>query len=93
MYISKEVHDALCEAGVWACGIMLGTMTLAVVLPWLWKKTRFMRAVLKIKLAYALDMAMLKHQRRIEKCRYKAAMKVFDKPLSDAYKTIGRMKK
>ena len=82
MYISPEMHDIICEMGIWTCGIMLGTIVLAYLFPWLWRKTRFAREVLEIKLAYVIGMAILKHRRRVERRRYKAAMKVFDKPLT-----------
>ena len=81
MYISVEARDALCEAGIWAICLMFGTMALAVGLPWLWQRTRFMREVLEIKIAYGIGMAVLKHRRGVAVRRYRAAMRVFDKPV------------
>lgn len=81
MYISVETRDALCEAGIWGICLMFGTMALAVGLPWLWKKTRFMRRRLMLWIVYRCDMAVISYRRRRVARRYRAAMKVFDKPV------------
>lgn len=81
MYLSPEVHDALCEAGIWGICLTLGTMTLACGIPWLWKRTRFkrQRLGLYIKL-WCLKAARYIRRRRAAR-RYRAAMRVFDKPV------------
>jgi hypothetical protein len=70
MYISKELHDAICEAGVWGIAITLGAMILAVFIPWVWKRTWYYRARIMLWVRYKRDVH-----------RYKAAMRVFDKPV------------
>lgn len=81
MYISVETRDALCEAGIWGICLMFGTMALAVGLPWLWKKTRFKRRLLGLYIKlWCLKAARYIRCRRAAR-RYRAAMKVFDKPV------------
>jgi hypothetical protein len=70
MYISKQLHDAICEAGALGIGITLGVMILLVFIPWAWRKTWYQRALVMLWIRYRRDVH-----------RYKAAMKVFDEPV------------
>ena len=81
MYISPEMRDALCNAGAYAIVLIFGTMILAAVLPWLWKRTRYARFRFMMWLKYRLDIAHIRREYRRECRRYKAAMRVFDKPV------------
>lgn len=81
MYISEATRDALCEAGIWGICLTLGTMTLACGIPWLWNKTRFKRHLLGLYIKlWCLKAARYIRRRRAVR-RYKAAMKVFEKPV------------
>lgn len=80
-YISVETRDALCEAGIWGICLTLGTMTLACGIPWLWRKTRFKRQRLGLYIKLWWLKAALYIRRRRAARRFKAAMRVFDKPV------------
>lgn len=81
MYISVQTRDALCEAGAIVCAMFLIAAAIVVIVPWIVRKTRFMRKVLCIRLRlwvkYKRDVARIRRAHR----RYKAAMKVFEKPV------------
>ena len=81
MYISVEVRDALCEAGVIVCAMFLIAAAIMFIVPWLWQRTRYMRRRLMLWIVYRCDMAVISYRRRRAHRRYKAAMRVFDKPV------------
>lgn len=70
MYISKQLHDAICEAGLWGIGITLGFLILSALIPWVWRNTWYQRALIVLWFRYRRDVH-----------RHKVAMRVFDKPV------------
>lgn len=88
MYIGLELHNAICNACIWGIGLTMGGMLLLCVLMWMPEKTRFFRRRAKIEAQYIIkrmkmcvryyfELAQIRRDAR----RYKAAMKVFDKPV------------
>lgn len=81
MYISVEARDALCEAGAIVCAMFLIAAAIVVIVPWIVRKTRLKRRMMRVRLRlwmkYRRDMAQIRRAER----RYKAAMKVFEKPV------------
>ena len=81
MYISAQTRDALCEAGVIVCAMFLIVAAIVVIVPWIARRTRLKRRMMGVRLRlwmkYRRDMAQIKRAER----RYKAAMRVFDKPV------------
>jgi hypothetical protein len=80
-YISVETRDALCEAGIWGICLTLGTMTLACGIPWIWRKTAIKRRLLGLYIKLFWLKTQQKYRRYRAARRYKAAMRVFDKPV------------
>jgi hypothetical protein len=88
MYISEATRDALCEAGIWGIGIVLGGMCLAMAMPWIMRKLKMLslRVLIvcdKICIAVLRLLARAKksaHRARDER-RYRSAMKVFNHPV------------
>ncbi len=83
MYITPEVHSLLCDMGLVAIISILATCAAMVFIPWIWRKTRFIREEIEIELAYAIGKAILRHRhsarRRAINRRYKALEKAYAK--------------
>lgn len=77
MYISEAVRDGLCSAGAVVCAVFLLIGAAAILYPHVARQMRYMRERLKIRVWYFREYARIKRDTR----RYKAAMRVFDKPI------------
>lgn len=88
MYISEATHDALCNAGLWGMGIMLGGMVLAVSMPWIMRKLKLVSLYVLIA-CDSIGIAVLRLHTRAKKSALRArdkrrrriAMKVFENPV------------
>jgi hypothetical protein len=47
MYISKEMHDLLCNMGLFAIISILAVCVAMVLIPWIWDKTKYARMHLR----------------------------------------------
>ena len=88
MYISEATRDAMCKAGAWGIGIVIGGMLLAVAMPWIIRKLKI--ASLHVLIACdSICIAVLRLYARVKKSahrardkrRYHNAMKVFENPV------------
>lgn len=77
MYISVETRDALCNAGVTVCFMFFIVVAMLFFVPWFMKRTRYLRCRMRMHVRYRCRIAQIKREER----RYKAAMRVFDKPV------------
>ncbi len=77
MYITKELHDAICEAGLYGIGVMLICFGAALLLPRVLRAAMRIRKRLKLWIEYRREVYLIRRDLR----RYKAAMRVFDKPV------------
>ena len=86
MYISEELHEILYQVGLWWCGIFLAVSAALFIWECVKRWVRRNKRLLKIRLAIMINTI----ESRKARLRYKAAMKVFNKPLSDTYKAKTR---
>lgn len=88
MYISEATRDALCEAGLWGIGIVLGGMCLAMAMPWIMRKLKLVSLYILVA-CDSIGIAVLRLLARAKKSAHRArderrqryAMKVFNKPV------------
>lgn len=85
MYISTEIHDAICTAGAWAIGIMLAVgvvyFMVATVIPRIWENTIFFRMRLAEEVLYRRYKRAEKRYRRAAR-RYKQMLRRCESNLS-----------
>lgn len=86
MYISVEVRDALCEAGVIVCAMFLIAAAIMFIVPWAWRRTSFVRGMLLVRLRlwvkYRRNIARIRRAHR----RFKAAEREYDRLLSERWR-------
>ena len=88
MYISEATRDAMCKAGAWGIGIVIGGMLLAVAMPWIIRKLKIASLRLGIVLCDVAVWGVRTHCRhrnarltKRDERRYHNAMKVFENPV------------
>lgn len=88
MYISEATHDALCNAGLWGIGIVLGGMCLAVSMPWIIRKLKIasLRVLIICERICAAVLRLLARTKKAsltarDERRQRIAEKIFERPV------------